>query len=213
MCRLLLVKSKEQFNPSDYLKPFAKSCKESREFQGHGWGASFYIENNWQHYKNINPIWKDDFSNIPLTNYLMVHARSAFKDLGIVIENNMPFYDERYIFIFNGELQGVKIKEEGRIGAEKIFNFIKRFSSSSMAEGLEKGVEIIKKRTSYLRAVNIIIAEKDAAYVSSNFSEDPDYFTLNIYQSDDLTIVSSERFDSGLNWQPVKNNRLEELKW
>lgn len=213
MCRLLLVKSKEEFNPTDYLKPFAKNCKESREFQGHGWGASFLIDNNWRHYKNINPIWEDDFSQIPQTKYLLVHARSAFKDQGIVIENNMPFYDDKYIFIFNGELQGVKIKEEGRIGAEKIFNFIKRFSGNSMESGLEKGVDIIKKRTSYLRAMNIIIGEKDAAYVSSNFSEDPEYFTLDKYQSDDLTIVSSEKFDSSLNWMPIKNNSLEILKW
>ena len=27
----------------------------------------------------------------------------------------------------NGELQGVRIREEGRIGAEKIFNFIKQY--------------------------------------------------------------------------------------
>ena len=213
MCRLLLVKSKEIFNPADYLKPFAQSCKESREFQGHGWGASFIVANNWHHYKNINPIWEDNFSQVPKTNYLLVHARSAFKDQGIVIENNMPFYDDRYIFIFNGELQGVKIKEEGRIGAEKIFNFIKRFSGDSMESGLERAVGIIKNRTSYLRAMNIIIGEKDAAFVSSNFSEDPEYFTLNKHQSDLLTIVSSEKFDSSINWNPIKNNSLEILKW
>ncbi len=44
----------------------------------------------------------------------------------------MPFYDDQFIFIFNGELRGVRIKADGRIGAEKIFNFIKRFNSDNM---------------------------------------------------------------------------------
>ncbi len=58
--------------------------------------------------------------NFPTTKRLIVHARSAFQDKDIVVENNMPFYDDKYIFIFNGELNGVKIKSDGRIGAEKI---------------------------------------------------------------------------------------------
>ena len=99
--------------------------------------------------------------NFPSTNRLIVHARSAFQDKDIVVENNMPFYDDKYIFIFNGELNGVKIKADGRIGAEKIFNFIKRFNNENMMNALIKGVEIIIKRSSYVRAMNIIIADKE----------------------------------------------------
>ena len=45
---------------------------------------------------------------------------------GIKIENNMPFTGGNYVYVFNGELRGVRIKEKGRIGAEKIFNYINR---------------------------------------------------------------------------------------
>ncbi len=84
----------------------------------------------WKFYKSINPVWQDDFSRFGKTSLLVAHARSAFEDRDIVIENNMPFFDGRTVFIFNGELRGVKIRAEGRIGAEKIFNYIRRFDKS-----------------------------------------------------------------------------------
>ena len=129
MCRLLFVNSKQQFAIEDYLKKFALVSRNSREFQGHGWGCAYRVDNDWKFYRNVKPIWEDEFSKFGVSNRLVVHARSAFKDEGIVVENNMPFNDEKNIFIFNGELRGVKIKEEGRIGAEKIFNYIKRFET------------------------------------------------------------------------------------
>jgi len=70
----------------------------------------------------------------------------------------MPFYDWNNVFIFNGQLNGVRIKEQGRTGAEKIFNFIKRFNRGDMANAIKKGVEIIKKR----KAISIFFLFKGA---------------------------------------------------
>src|SRR5207249_4703107 len=109
----------------------------------------------WKHYKNIQPMWQVSFERFGKSKLLLAHARSAFKDEGITVKNNMPFHDERHVFIFNGELRGVRISEEGRIGAEKIFNFIKRFDRGNMFEALNHGVEVIRKRTTYIRAMNI----------------------------------------------------------
>jgi len=36
----------------------------------------------------------------------------------------MPFYRGERVFVFNGELRGVRLRVPGRIGAEKIFNLI-----------------------------------------------------------------------------------------
>ena len=179
MCRLLYVNSNNNFSIPDYLVKFAEISKYSKEYQGHGWGCAYLQNGKWQYYKNVKPIWEDDFSKFEITNRLVAHARSAFKDEGIVVENNMPFYDDKYVFIFNGELRGVKIKEEGRIGAEKIFNYIKRFDKGSIKEALQKGTEIITKKSSYVRAMNIIVTDKEAAYVHSQFNEDDEYFTLH----------------------------------
>ena len=120
----------------------------------------------------------------------------------------MPFHDDNYVFVFNGELSGVKIKEDGRIGAEKIFNFIKRFDSGNIEQAVSKGIAILKKRTTYVRAINLIIADNKSAYVSSNFSEDEDYFTMHYYKDDSRLIICSEPFDGETNWQKINNNSL-----
>ena len=165
MCRLLYVRSDGEFEIKYCLEKFAEISKNSKEYQGHGWGCAFLVDGQWQHYKNITPVWEDDLSKFGNTKLLIAHARSAFQDKDIVVENNMPFYDDKFIFIFNGELRGVRIKEEGRIGAEKIFNFIKKFDKGDTKVMLEKGVQQIKKRTKYLRAMNIIIAENEKAII------------------------------------------------
>lgn len=209
MCRLLLVKSVEKFEIGPHLLKFAQIAKNSKEYQGHGWGCAYIEENKWKYYKNIQPIWKDNLNKFPTTTQLLAHARSAFENEGITIENNMPFYDENYVFMFNGELRGVRIKEEGRIGAEKIFNFIKRFDHGEMYTALEKGIKIIKKRTRYIKAINIIISDKQKIYAASHFNEDPEYFTMHYQNSDKMLIVCSEKYPYENNWKNIKNNTIE----
>ena len=212
MCRLLYVNSKKEFSVSEYLGKFADVSKSSKEFQGHGWGCAYLVDGKWNYYKNVNPIWEDDLSHFPKSTRLITHARSAFKDEGIIVENNMPFYDEKNIFVFNGELRGVKIKEEGRIGAEKIFNYIKRFDKGDFKEALSKGTEIIQKKSSYIRAMNIIATDGNRTLVYSHFNEDPDYFGMSIKQNENMVVVCSDPFIGENDWQPIQNNSLLELQ-
>jgi len=212
MCRLLYVNSNKEFKIADYLAKFAVISKQSKEFQGHGWGCAYLQNGKWQYYKNVNPVWEDDFSKFGSTTRLIAHARSAFKDEGIIVENNMPFYDDKYIFVFNGELRGVKIKEDGRIGAEKIFNYIKRFDKGILKGALQKGTEIITKKSSYVRAMNIIMTDENAAYVYSQFNEDENYFTLNVKKSNDCIVVCSDPFVDENDWLKLNNNSLTEFK-
>jgi glutamine amidotransferase len=206
MCRLLYIRSEKKIESKLHLNHFAKMAKNSKEFQGHGWGCAYLLNDNWEYYKNIEPIWEHDFENIPNTTTLLVHARSAYKDEGIIIENNMPFYDENKVFIFNGELKGVKIKSDGRIGAEKIFNYLKRFENPSQSlETFQKGLDIIEKRTEYIRAMNVIIANKKEAFVSSLFNESEEYFTLRYYEDKKLKIVCSEPYPLIKEWVKINN--------
>jgi len=206
MCRLLFIRSDYEFEIGEHLKIFAQIAKNSKEFQGHGWGCSFILEDEWVHYKNIKPIWENDLSHFGKTTRLIAHARSAFKDKDIVVENNMPFYNDEFVFVFNGELRGVKIKEEGRIGAEKIFNFINRFYQGDMETALSRGVEQIKLRSSYVRAMNIIIADQDYVYLSANHNEDPDYFTMYTKRTEDTLIICSEKYPGEEGWDKIQNN-------
>ena len=212
MCRLLYVNSKNKFSCAEYLNKFAEISRNSKEFQGHGWGCAYFQNGKWNYYKNVKPIWEDDLSQFGDSDRLIAHARSAFKDEGIVVENNMPFYDDKYIFIFNGELKGVKIKEEGKIGAEKIFNYIKRFDKGNIKDALRKGAEIIKKKSKYVRAMNIILSDDRASYVYSHFNEDKDYFTMHAKLSNGSIAICSDPFVEERDWQPIQNNSLTKFK-
>ncbi len=210
MCRILLVRSETPFDIAGHLKPFAQLSKDSREFQGHGWGCSWLpLDDNshrrWQHYHCIDPVWEDDLSQFGQSTLLLVHARSAFRDEGIVIENNMPFSDEETVFIFNGELRGVKIKSEGRIGAEKIYNYIRRMDKGDKLAALDKAVSIINKRTTYVRAMNIIISDGTSSLVSSTYNEDPDYFQMHRTSRNGVDIICSQPYPGETGWQPISN--------
>ena len=211
MCRLLTIRSKTPFAIGPHLGKFAYIAKNSKEYQGHGWGCAYQDPaGRWQFYRNINPVWQDDLSRFSETTLLVAHARSAFEDRDIVVENNMPFFDGRTVYIFNGELRGVKIREEGRIGAEKIFNFIHRFDKGDTLQALSKAVGIIKNRTRHIRGMNIIMVNETGIFVSSYFTEDKTYFTMSYRQGSDLTICS-DPYPSEINWQNIANESLR--KW
>jgi predicted glutamine amidotransferase len=208
MCRLLTIRSKTAFDIATHLKKFAGVARNSKEYQGHGWGCAYLDETaNWKFYKNINPVWQDDFSRFGNTTFLVAHARSAFQDRDIVIENNMPFFDGRTVFIFNGELRGVQIREQGRIGAEKIFNYIRRFDKGDTRQALQKAVAIIRKRTRHIRGMNIIMANDKGIFVSSHFTEDEAYFTMRYRQGREL-IICSAPYPGENDWQPIANDSV-----
>jgi glutamine amidotransferase len=208
MCRLLTIKSEKPFTIKHHLQKFAEIAKNSKEYQGHGWGCAYLdATDGWKLYKNINPVWQDDFDQFGETRLLVVHARSAFEDKDIVIENNMPFFDGRTVYIFNGELRGVKIREEGRIGAEKIFNYIRRFDKGDTRQALEKAVGIIRKRTRRIRGMNIIMVNDAGIFVSSFFSEDEDYFTMSFKEDRELVICSAP-YPAEKNWQKIANDSV-----
>ncbi|HES58943.1 MAG TPA: hypothetical protein ENO18_00810, partial [Caldithrix sp.] len=97
MCRLLYVRAEQEFEIADYLKKFALISKNSKEYQGHGWGFAYRKEDRWQVYKNIKPIWEDNLEVFGKTTLFVAHARSAFQDKDIRVENNMPFISDDII--------------------------------------------------------------------------------------------------------------------
>ena len=208
MCRLLAIKSETPFDITPHLKKFAVIAKDSKEYQGHGWGCAYLdTSSSWKFFKNINPIWQSEFNQFGQTTQLVAHARSAFEDRDIVVENNMPFFDGRTVFIFNGELRGVKIREEGRIGAEKIFNYIRRFDKGDTRQAMEKAVGIIRKRTRYIRGMNIIMVNESGIFVSSYFTEDDEYFTMSYKEGRELLICSAP-YPADNNWQKIANDSV-----
>ena len=208
MCRLLCVRSTKEFELEEHLEALARIARESREYQGHGWGCAWREDGAWRTYHNIAPIWEDRRPPAGRSRLLLAHARSAFQDEGIRVENNMPFFDERRVFVFNGELRGVRIRERGRIGAEKIFNFVKRFDAVDLHEALRRASAVIEKRTRYVRAMNIVIADAHAIYLASCFNEDPGYFQMHRLRSAHTLIISSAPYRDGRGWEPIANGTV-----
>jgi len=77
-----------------------------------------------------------------------------------------------------------------------------------MLEGFKKGVEVIQKRTKYIRAMNIILADKVTIYVASVFNEDPDYFTMHYRQDEDQLLICSEAPPGEEGWQNIENQTV-----
>ena len=195
-----------------HLAAFADIAKNSREYQGHGWGCAWLDGGAWRIYRNIEPVWKDRWRPPGRTRLLLAHARSAFRNEGITVENNMPFSDGERVFIFNGELRGVRIRERGRIGAEKVFNFVRRFDRGDMGRAIERGLAAIERRTRRVRALNLVVADDSARiWVASRFSEDPDYFQMRRATIGGALVISSEPYRqsvAGTEWTPIPNGSV-----
>ncbi|MFI5168154.1 MAG: class II glutamine amidotransferase [Thermoanaerobaculales bacterium] len=211
MCRLLAVKDRTRFPIAPLLRRFAAMARASREYQGDGWGCAWNDGRGWQVYRSLTPIWDDDLERFGATSLLVAHARSAFRNEGICIENNMPFLANGVAFVFNGELHGVRIREEGRIGAEKVFNTIRRLTNGDLATGLATATLFISARTRYVRAMNIVLADGERILVHSSFGEQPEYFTLHVARDDGRVAVCSEPLPGDEVWQPLANGALEVL--
>ncbi len=211
MCRLLFVKENEEFDISGHLNRFAGIAAQNKEYQGHGWGYSCSVKGKWYNYKNIKPVWEDVPEKAGKTSLLLAHARSAFKNEGIYVENNMPFIRKNIVFIFNGELHGVRIRENGRTGADKIFNYLLRFYRGSLVEAVKKGTDILRKRSEYIRAMNIIISDFKKTIIFSHFNEDKEYFTMYLKEFPGRVIVCSDPWPGESGWVPVQNNEIKEF--
>lgn len=223
MCRLLLVNKKQKFNPEEILNSFADMCEASRtpmegDRQGDGWGVSWLDDNgDWQLFRSIKPIWedRDKFLTIPESTLFMSHARSkSYSHNELNIEHNQPYLDGDLSYVFNGEMSGVMLKAEGEIGAQKIFNLLKKYSENNGYEaGLKKTRDQLNIGTKKLFGSNIILSDKQKAYILCNhWGETPDYHTIRYIQDDNNLIVCSEILDlpnySVDNWLVVNNKTV-----
>ncbi len=195
MCRLMSGKFPFPIEINWLLRRFADECRSSKEYQGHGWGISYFDHSlgGWITRKSITPIWETQLEDPIITSSFLVHARSAFRDEGIEIENNMPFENEHFVFGFNGELRNVRLNIPGNTGAQKIFQLFLRKRESSTLLRWSKVSNLLKRKSEYIRAMNVIIIDKrtNMHYIYSHYNEDPDYFRLHRLASGGYELVSS----------------------
>jgi glutamine amidotransferase len=211
MCRLIAVHDRSPFSIDEMLRPLAIIARASKEFQGDGWGCAWWDGASWARHRSIRPIWEDPLTGFGSTTVLLGHARSAYRNEGVAIENNMPFLDAASAFVFNGELRGVKISAGNGIGAAKLFRFLREMGAETGLPRLRHAVEIVRRRSDYVRALNFVVATGPVLRVGSWFNEDPDYFTMHWKRELGRTVVSSEPFRSESGWEPIANGTALEV--
>lgn len=204
-----MIRSRRPFDARPFLEAFAELCRASREYQGHGWGVAWRREGRWRRYRTLLPVWEDDCSGFGKCDLLAAHARSAFRDRGIAVRYNMPFFREGLCFLFNGELHGVRVRARGGNGAEKLFDFILRCRRGSPAGALARAAELLPRRAARVRALNVLMTDGRRLYLASRFDEDPDYFTLHRREDRWFTAVCSGPLGPG--WKAVPNGTVAVL--
>ncbi len=198
MCRFLFYNSKNPHNLNPLLNDFAEMCKNSKNYQGDGWGIMYRQGDELILKRSLNPIWEDTPSiNIPETDFLLVHARWAHGTWTKGdVENNQPFHKNDSLFVFNGNLKRVKIQIPGRIGAEKILNLILRESAKSDTEqGISHAVQIMKDNAQLIKAINFLLLQNNTCYIHSYYTIDPEYFDLRLWEGEGEWFITSYPID------------------
>jgi len=205
MCRFLMMRGAESFTPQPVLAEFTERCRESAEYQGDGFGLTWRENGRWSRYRALEPIWTSRPELPDAVDFLVVHARSAFRDSAIELASNMPFYRDPLIFVFNGELHGVKLRVPGRIGAEKVFHLVQQSMQrhdGDLDAALSDVDRLLARKSDRVRALNIALTDGERIYANCRFDESPDYFTLHVRRGA-LAAVCSEPLDAS--FEPIAN--------
>ena len=217
MCRFALVKNLIPEKPQEILNSFSDMAKASRapdgDIQGDGWGVTWRPNNAWERHSSVKPIWESriEFSSPPETNLFLIHARSAsFSKDKDNIAYNQPYTNEKYAFVFNGLLKGMRYPRPlaGDIGAQKIWTLLQEFLDQSSTEvAIEKTVAELNKYAREVQALNLGLSDGEKLYAYCQFTDNANYYTLHAGQSLEKIIVSSEPL-RGKTFSPLKANKL-----
>ena len=224
MCRILALRSPAPLDALPFVRAFAERCRASTEYQGDGWGVAWRDSGRWQSWRTVAPIWETELATLPSARLFLVHARSAFRDEGVVVGNNMPFVGAGLAFAFNGELRRVRLQAPGDTGAWRLFHLFRRFADAAGGDGgqaLRRLDEVVRARSDYVRALNVAASDGERLWVHSRFGEDPEYFTLwhaTVPRArGDVSVVASEPLRLGPelgaepSWHPIANGSTVEV--
>ena len=72
-------------------------------------------------------------------------------------------------------------------------------------------VDLIEKRTRYVRAMNMIIVSRDSSELATVYNENPAYFQMYRSRQAAVDIVCSEPYPGETGWRPTDNRTVQTL--
>lgn len=166
----------------------------------------------YERYKNPVPCWEDprflDLYKLDL-DFIMLHARKVSPGMTVKYEFTHPFQEDGWYSCYNGTVYNLETQERG--DAQQLFGLI--LQELAQCENVTEAItKTVKSLTDY-SALNFIMANGECIYVLNVYGkrgeETPDYFTLRYLQTDDYTVVSSERLPGcGKEWKDMQNGTL-----
>jgi len=200
----MLHNSKEKKNVNALMRDFAEMCRDSKNYQGDGWGVLYKGGEELHLHRSLNPIWEDEFE-LPETEFALVHARFAHGDWTKGdINNNQPFCAQDSVFVFNGNLKRVDIDVPGKIGAEKVMNLV-------LQKGIAEAVAEMCDKAALVKAINFLLIQGETCHVNCYYTIDPEYFDLRISEGDDEIMIVSYDLP-GRNFERIKSGEIREIK-
>lgn len=214
MCRLLALKSRKPMALEEHLNGLAKIAKTSEQWQGDGWGIVYADEKGgFSSYRSLVPMWEDGnkFSHFPKTRFALVHARGAFVAASKVLENVHPFEEDGWFFMMNGHIEGVRLSLPGSIGAKKVFALLRaHMARMEPLSALQETERVIRRHSRFIAGMNCILSNGKQVFVLCRHGERAEYYTLQVSQSDALTIVSSKAYGEHV-FRGMENGECLEL--
>jgi len=159
-----------------------------------GWGAVYEERGRVRIIRGTDPCWEDPaIESMRDREVFLLHARRASRGL-VSLENTHPFEQDvdgaRWGFCHNGTAKGLGSAD--RSDSAEIFRRLRpHLSDDRVLEGIRAVYGAILDYTS----LNSFLLGPEALWAVCLHTENPDYYTLTLAETDDGPIVSSEPLD------------------
>ena len=225
MCRMLIAAG--EFDTSVLLDAFMRMAKgENGKHERNrncvydhpdGWGIARLESDRFRKYKKEVTIREDDafdkYRGID-SNAMMLHTRRS-SSTKRRYENTQPFYRKmsgtEYLFCHNGSIRedleyDGSLYPLGDTDSEMYFYYVLTALMRGGEDSLPAALCSIEKYS----AVNMILMNNEAAHLAVQYSEDPEYYTMRLYDSGRCIIISSEELPAfgEAEWRRIDNMTL-----
>lgn len=198
-----------------------KSLGEFRHADG--WGIAYMDDaGKWNVYRSTKPIFEDKeiprFRDISC-RALILHTRRATKGRKDIVDNNMPFLASTdsgdYLFTHNGTIEDKfeldqSISAKGDSDSVSWFNYL-----LSNARCSTQKISTCMFRPQKFSSANFFFVTPDKIVVGERFRQNPEYYTMKLYQDNESLIISSEVLPTLKEkpWKKIENNSFIEIDY